>query len=116
MFCGAANAQQAPQTFAVVWEWSTEDRDMVNSNLAAQTTQLIDLWRSGIVENVYFNTETKFADDRPMPEVVFFIKAENEEEAKKLLDEMIFVKKNIAKYELHPVGVLWLTKHETESK
>ena len=116
MFCGAANAQENQETFAVVWEWSTDNRDTINNNLASQATELMDLWRQGVVENVYLNTEAKFADDKPMPTVVFFIKAENENGAKETLNEMVFVKKDIAKYKLYPVGILWLIKHEDFEK
>lgn len=116
MFCGAANAQENQETFAVVWEWSTGDRQLVNDNLASQATQLMDLWREGVVENVYFNADSKFTDDKPLPNVVFFIKAKNENEAKQTLNQMVFVKKSIAQYTLYPVGTLWLIKHEDFQK
>lgn len=116
IFCVSANAQENQETFAVVWQWTTGDRDKVNTNLATQATQLLDLWREGIVENVYLNTEAKFTDDEPMPNVVFFIKAKNKKDAKKTLNKMVFVKESIAQYELYPVGSLWLIKHEDFQK
>ncbi|MEM7008462.1 MAG: hypothetical protein AAF462_04935 [Thermodesulfobacteriota bacterium] len=116
IFCVSANAQENQETFAVVWQWTTGDRDKVNTNLATQATHLLDLWREGIVENVYLNTEAKFTDDEPMPNVVFFIKAKNKKDAKKTLNKMVFVKESIAQYELYPVGSLWLIKHEDFQK
>lgn len=116
MLCGVAHAQDNQETFAVVWEWSTGDREAVSSNMATQTTQLMDLWKQGVVENVYFNAEGTFADDTPFPTVVFFIKAENEDKAKKILNEMVFVKNGIKQYKLYPVGKLWLINYEDYQK
>ena len=116
MFCGAANAQENQETFAVVWDWSTGDREAVNSNLASQATQLLDLWRKGIVENVYLNTDAKLTDDEPMPNVIFFIKAKDEQAAKGILNETVFVENSIAQYKLYPVGKLWLINYEDFQK
>ncbi len=116
MFCGVANAEQTKNTYAVVWDWSTGDRELVNKNLAQQATQLIELWKKGVVENVYLNTESKFTDDEPMPNVVFFIHADNEKNARKILDKTVFIKKGIAKYNLYPVGILWLIRYEDFQK
>lgn len=76
----------------------------------------MDLWRDGVVENVYFNADAKFTDDKPLPNVVFFITTEDEKKAKDILNQMVFVKKSIAQYELYPVGSLWLIKHEDFQK
>ena len=111
VFCGAAYADEKVETFAVVWDWTTADREQINNKLGAQTNQLLELWKKGIVENVYLNTESEFADGETLPNVVFFINAENEKEAKNNLDGVIFVKNGIAKYNLYPVGKLWLPRH-----
>lgn len=98
--------------FAVVWSFITTDRELMKENLAAQAEETLNLWKAGVIENVYMDTDTKFSDNKKIANVMFFIKADTEEEASKILDEMTFVKKKISKYQLFPVGILWLKSSE----
>lgn len=100
------------ETFAVVWKTYSLQKDKMEKIVPTQTEQLKSLWEQGIVENVYFKTDEKFGKDDTWPNIMFFIKAKNQEAAKEILDEMDFVKHKFAMYELHPVGVLWLKRNE----
>lgn len=100
-------------TYAVVWTVDTADDTLFKNTIAAQAAKIVELWQTGILENVYFNY--KDADKEIVlgdtSKVIFFIKAETESTAMKILDEMPFIKKKVAKYVLHPVGILWLKQY-----
>lgn len=94
--------------YAVVWEWSTKDLELVKDNTGFFTTELIELWTNKDIENVYFNMDAGLDTDMPFPTISFFIKAESTGDAQVLLDSLTIVTKDIASYKLHPVGMLWL--------
>ncbi len=100
----------ARTTYAVVWSIDTNDAELFNNTIAAHSTEVLELWKNGIIENVYI--DTKKAHDivhkGDTARVMFFIKANTEEAAKKVLDGMPLVEKKVATYTLHPVGTLWL--------
>lgn len=98
--------------YAVVWKWKTKDVALVDEHKVDQTKQLSDLWMEGIVENIYFEQQPKTDGFENYPGISFFIKAPSEAKAKKILDEMIFVKNNISEYAIHPVGTKWLGRNE----
>jgi len=97
-------------TYAVVWTIDTDDDELYKHTLAAQSTKMLELWTSGILENVYLDNKKtdEVVHKGYVGKVMFFIKAKTKEEAKKILDEMPLVKKKVAKYDLYPVGILWL--------
>lgn len=106
----AVHAEDKPfaNSFAVVWSFATTDRELIKENLATQADETLSLWEAGTIENVYMNTEAEFSDQEKIVNIMFFIKADTGMEASKILDEMTFVKKKISKYQLFPVGLLWL--------
>ena len=110
----AANAEEKDlrNTFAVVWNFVSADKDLINNNLADQAAETLALWKQGTIENVYMNTEAQTADLGKMTNVTYFIKAKDREAATLILDQQTFVKKQIAEYQLFPVGFLWLTTLE----
>ena len=107
-----AEDTNARNTYAVVWTIDTEDEELFNSTIGLHSTSVLELWRDGIVENVYIDTANKHDDlhKGDPARVMFFIKATSDAEAKKILNELPLVKKNVATYNLLPVGSLWLTK------
>ncbi len=116
----SANAQEKDlrNTFAVVWNFVSADKDLINNNLADQAAETLALWKQGTIENVYMNTEAQTADLGKMTNITYFIKAKDRESAALILDQQTFVKKQIAEYQLFPVGFLWLKTLEdnTEEK
>lgn len=102
--------------YAVVWHWKTKDIDLINSKVGAQSQQITDLWKKGIIENAYFETEPKADNFENYPGISFFIKASSEDEATAILDNMIFVKEGISDYKLHAVGTKWLGINENPSR
>lgn len=104
------------QNYAVVWKWKTKDKELVDANVVEQANQLNELWKEGIIENVYFETEPNSDSFDNYPGVSFFIKATTEDNAKMILNEMIFVQKGISKYKLHAVGTKWLDRKETANQ
>ena len=83
-----------------------------NQAIAEQATKTLELWTIGTIENVYFDAEKihDVVNKGDVARVMFFIKAKTDGEAKEILDEMPLVKKKVAKYTLHRVGMLWLTQ------
>lgn len=102
--------------YAVIWEWTTNDRELVMENASAFTKELIELWEKDDVENVYYDAEVEVINDMNFPSISFFVKAHNMENAKTILDSLTIVKKQIAKYKIYPVGMLWLGKTTDTSK
>lgn len=110
----AISSEHGRNNYAVVWDWSTKDEELVKENTGAFTTELIALWSNQDIENVYFNKEAGLNIEMPFPTISFFIKAHSPGEAQILLDSLTIVKKEIAAYTLHPVGMLWLgQKHDS---
>lgn len=98
--------------YAVVWKWKTKDMALVDEKLNNQIAQLSNLWTEVIVENNYFEQYPKTDSFGNYPGISFFIKAPTEAKAKKILDEMIFVKHDISEYAIYPVGPKWLGRNE----
>lgn len=98
----------ALNNYAVVWAWKTKSQDLVDDNILNQSKQLTNLWNEGVIENAYFETEPKADSFEDYPNISFFIKAHSTEEAKEILDELIFVQHDISTYTIHPVGSKWL--------
>ena len=103
---------QSRSTFAVVWTIDTENVELFNGTIGLHATKVLELWRDGVVENVYFDTENRHdvLHKGDPARVMFFIKATSDAEAKKILNELPLVKKKVATYTLFPVGALWLTQ------
>jgi hypothetical protein len=97
-------------TYAVVWTIDTDDNELFHSTIGDHSAKVLQLWRDGIVENVYIDSENKHGvlSKGDPARVMFFIKSDTDLEAKKILNETPLVKKKIAKYTLYPVGSLWL--------
>lgn len=94
--------------YAVVWDWSTDDKELVTVHAATFTKELLNLWENNDIENVYLNPEVELNDKLPFPSISFFVKAHSIEAARSILNELTIVKKEIADYKLYPVGILWL--------
>ena len=94
--------------YAVIWEWETEDIDLINSNSATITQELVDLWENDDIENVYYDPIPVRDPLGYFPSISFFLKSKSLNEAKLLLNRLTIVKKEIASYKIFPVGMLWL--------
>lgn len=100
-------------SYAVVWTVNSGTSELYSNTLADQASSVLELWKAGAVENVYLDNKVsvKEIDKGDSSRVVFFIKAETEADAKKMLDAMPFVNEKVATYELFPVGILWLKQY-----
>lgn len=98
--------------YAVILDWTTTDKEIEEENAAIFTQELLGFWEQNIIENVYFDSNTKVANDMQFPSISFFIKAHEIENARKILEELTMVKKEIASYRIFPVGILWLSKKQ----
>lgn len=102
------------QNFAIIWNWTTTDVQLVSDNSATISQELTNLWKKGIVENAYYNSDAKVDKLAYFPNISFFINAESYEASELLLNKLTVVKKGIAVYQIFPVGNLWLErKHKT---
>lgn len=100
--------------YAVVWDWTSSNKELIVENAAIFTKELLDLWDKNEIENVYFDNEVK--DDMFFPSISFFVKSHDLNDAKAILDDLTIVKKGIAQYKLYPVGMLWLQQTQDYSK
>ncbi len=96
--------------YAVVWKWTTTDDQAVTDNSVQIGEELSALWKDDVVENVYYDTESKEDKLGFHPNVSFFLKAHSDAGARKILDDLTIVKKHLASYKLFPVGNLWLDR------
>lgn len=96
--------------FAVTWKWSTSDISLVEKNHPEIISELTDLWKKGVIENVYYDTGLPEESLEQFPNIAFFLKAHSESDALALLNGLTIVKKRISTYEIHPVGTLWLDR------
>lgn len=94
-------------SFAAVWA-NTGNKELIDNNVEAQFEETVQLWNDGIIENAYFASEGAYKRASETPGMAYFVNAATEEEARAILDNMIFVKKGIATYRLFPVGTFWL--------
>lgn len=98
------------KNYAVVWKWTTTDDQLATENSVQIGKELSALWKDDVVENVYYDTDSKVNKLGFHPNVSFFLKAHSQEEARNILNDMIIVKKGLAAYTLFPVGNLWLDR------
>ncbi len=110
------NSAIGKSNFAVVWNWATRDKKLVNENAAMFTKELLNLWEKNIIENVYFDSEAEVKDDMQFPAISFFMKAQSLDNAKSILDGLTIVRQEIAQYKIYPVGILWLGQNEETSE
>lgn len=99
------------KVFVVVWETIGENKPN-DSDIQTQADETMQLWNKGIIENVYFDVEGEHATNSDKTELVYFINSKSINDAKSILDNLQFVKENIAKYKLHDVGMFWMGVNE----
>ena len=96
--------------FAVTWTWTTTNIDFIEKQLPKISKELTNLWESGIVENIYFDSEPVINKLEYLPNIAFFLKADTRDDVKSILNDLTVVKQGIASFQLHPVGLLWLDR------
>ena len=108
-----ADDTDSRNTYAVIWTIDTDDVELFNSTIGLHSTKVLELWSTGVVENVYIDTAKNhdFLRKGDPARVMFFIKAKTDAEAKGILDELPLVKNKVAVYNLLPVGTLWLKQY-----
>ncbi len=106
------SAEFGRTNYAVVWNWTTTDEKLVSGNTAQISNELTDLWKKGVIENVYYDSAAKADKLGHFPNISFFLRAQSEQEAETILDDLSIVKKGISKYKVHPVGTKWLGRNE----
>lgn len=105
------------ENYAVVWNWTTTDEQLVKENAPTISKELTALWKKGVVENAYYNSDSKIDKLSYFPNISFSMKASSYESAEVILNKLTVVKKGIAIYKLYPIGTLWLDrKSETIHK
>ena len=97
--------------YAVLWKWATDDVELVSSNSVQISEELSNLWKEDIIENAYYDPQSKVDKLAYFPNIAFFLKTKDEAAAKAILDDLTVVTKGIATYQLHPVGQLWLNRN-----
>lgn len=111
----ATENQQYGNKYAVVWDSISRQNPKFKKYISKQANQLLNIWREGLIENVYLNPEGNLPKNKQESNIVFFVKAKDEASAKKILARLPFVKYNVVQYKLFPVGVLWLKQFKNDS-
>lgn len=110
------NSLSSEFNYAVVWNWTTKDNDLLTQNLPIFTKELRSLWERGIIENVYLDNGPREHNTPPFPSISFFLKSNDINNTTSILDSLSFVKNGVASYKLYPVGLLWLGQNTNSSK
>ncbi len=105
---------QGKKSFAAVW--TIIDDDKYEEFLGQQNAKLLELWNEGLIENAYLDVEKIGKENEQSPALVFFINASSKEKAAMTLDDFPFVKQNIGKYSLYPVGTFLMSTPEDQNK
>lgn len=92
---------------------SSMTADLINENAKKQTDAVVELWENGQVENIYFDI-SGVNNLNDVTDFVMFVRADTEEDAKNILDKLPFKEKQLASYQLVPVGILWLGEYDKE--
>lgn len=100
------------RSFAAVWT-TRNVAEIPDESIQAQSNIILELWKQGIIENVYFDIEGTQAINTTT-DFVFFVNANSREEAEEICNSLPFLKQNIATYELYQAGVFWLGKYEDQ--
>jgi len=95
------------KNFAIVWKWKTKDKQLIEDNIGDVGMEMNKLWEDDIIENLYFNKETG-KENEYFPNISSFLKAHTLDDAQKILNDLILVKKGMAEYSIYPVGAKWL--------
>ena len=98
--------------YAAVSGSISQESPMFKQHIQEQAAALVNLWRKGVVENIYLNREVNKPESKRNANIVFFIKAKNKDEANEILKQLPFVQHDVLNFTLYPVGVLWLKEIE----
>ncbi len=98
--------------YAVVSGSISQESPMFKQHIQEQAAALVNLWREGVVENIYLNREVNKPESQRNANIVFFIKAKNKDEANEIIKQLPFVQHDVLNFTLYPVGVLWLKEIE----
>ena len=104
------------KSWVAVWATSVDhnsdaSKDEVKQNAKEQSDAVINLWNKGLVENVYFDI-MGIEQKNEITDFVLYVNADSEKEARSILNNLPFSKKNIAQYQLFSVGVFWMGSNE----
>ncbi len=120
---GSAVSEESPgqksreqNTYFVISSWITKDRQEALNHIPNQQKQLMSLWNRGLVENIYYNQKGKFSDGQPLSLIACFVKAENEDAARAMLDTTDIVKNKLANYTIRQVGNVISSRSENAVK
>jgi len=106
------NSKFGRKNFAVIWKWTTTDVKKVEENTIQFANEMNSLWKNGTIENVYYNSNAKIDKLESFPNNSFFIKAKTKAKAKKILNELVYVKEGLVTPIIYPVGTKWLGRNE----
>lgn len=111
LWFGRKSITDSLTSFATIWQNNT-NRDTVDKYADRQATELLDLWKKGVVENAYYAVEDAKEQDGAIPGFMFFVNAATEEDARAICDGFLYAKKGFATYTMHPVGAFWQGRKE----
>jgi hypothetical protein len=103
-----AEDEHVVNKYAVVSDSISQESPLFKQHIQEQAAVMINLWEKGVVENIYLNRDANKPESKRKANIVFFIKANNKDEANEILKQLPFVQHDVINYELYPVGVLWL--------
>lgn len=108
------NEKGLTRSFATVWRTVRSPLHGENADdlLKQQNDTMIELWESGVVENVYFDIEGTYTPNNKT-DFVFFVNAETETEARQICESLPFFKENMATYQIHQAGVFWMGQYQS---
>jgi len=103
--------EQVLNKYAVISDSISQESPLFKQHIQEQAAALVNLWKEGVVENVYLNREVNKPENKRNANIAFFIKAKNKNEANEILKQLPFVQHEVLNFTLYPVGVLWLKEY-----
>jgi hypothetical protein len=95
------------RVFVVVFQTTGNKEEIIN-NIQEHSQKTLELWKMGLIENAYLDTEAFDKEERRIPAIAYFINAEDKAGAEQIIAELPFVQKKLTRYQIYPVGVFWL--------
>lgn len=102
----AVKALQKENAYISIWHMKDGSK-LTDSLTVVQNDMVLNLWKEGVIENIYFNIEGTIQDNK-RKDFIFFVNANSKEEARMVCNDLPFYTEGIAEYQMYDAGKYWL--------
>ncbi len=98
------------RSYVAVWKSKLIDTEKDRRIIQAQADTILQLWKEGIIENVYFDVSDTRQQNN-VTDFVFFINTNSKSEAERICNNLPFSVNEMATFKIFDVGYFWLGEH-----